>query len=415
MADIRIPLDLPEVKVEKVEERASGGWTITVESSLDSTTCRQCGREIRAFHGHDGWVEVRHLPILDKAVFIRYRPKRYRCHYCEGGPTTTQKLTWHEPPSPFTRAYEEHLLKALIHSTVQDVSQKEAVGYEAVMGVIDRLVQATVAWSRFSRIGVIGIDELALKKGQRDYAVLVSARLDNHELAILAVLPDRQKATVQAFLERIPAELKATIHTVCVDMFESYLQAAQAALPQAEIVVDRFHVAKLYSDMVDKVRRQQMAGLKKTLPKADYQALKGGHLAFRKHPAHLTQEEQALLDRLFTHLPQLHLLYGFREQLFTIFQTATAPQQAADDLKIWMFLVKEQAIEPLVPFLETLKRFWPFLLNFFSRRLSSGFVEGLNHKVRVLLARSFGLFNLDHLFQRLWLDLEGPRVFQYTH
>src|SRR5437763_16594001 len=122
MGDIRIPLDVPEVRVEKVEERQGGGWTITVESSLDSTVCRQCGREIKAFHGHDGWVEVRHLPILDKAVFIRYRPKRYRCPYCEGGPTTTQALRWHEPPSPFTRVNEEHLLKALIHSTVQDVS-----------------------------------------------------------------------------------------------------------------------------------------------------------------------------------------------------------------------------------------------------------------------------------------------------
>jgi len=415
MVDIRIPLDLPDVEVVKVEGRTRGGWTITVESTLETTKCRQCGREINAFHGHDGWVEVRHLPILDQMVFIRYQPKRYRCPYCEGGPTTTQSLSWHVPPSPFTRAYEEHLLKALIHSTVQDVSQKEGVGYDAVLGVMDRRVQATVNWSRFTRLGVIGIDELALKKGQRDYAVLVSARLDDDELTILAVLPDRQKATVQAFLDSIPEPLKATIHTVCVDMYESYLQAAQAALPQAEIVVDRFHVAKQYSETVDKVRRTEMARLKKTLPKEEYQTLKGSHVVFRKHPAHLDQDERTLLDRLFAYLPKLHLLYAFREQLFTIFQTASSPQQAADDLKTWIFLVKEQAIEPLLPFLDTLQRYWPFILNFFNRRLSSGFVEGLNHKVRVLLWRSFGLFKLDHLFQRLWLDLEGPRVFPCPH
>jgi transposase len=117
MGDIRIALDLPEVEVVKVEGRERGGWTITVESTLKTTKCRQCGREISAFHGHDGWVEVRHLPILDQAVFSRYQPKRYRCPYCAGGPTTTQVLSWHVPPSPFTRAYEEHLLKALIHET----------------------------------------------------------------------------------------------------------------------------------------------------------------------------------------------------------------------------------------------------------------------------------------------------------
>src|SRR5258708_22254723 len=140
MADIRIALDLPDVKVVKVEGRTSGGWTIRVESTLKTTKCRQCGRAISAFHGHDAWVEVRHLPILDQAVFIRYQPKRYRCPDCAGGPTTTQVLSWHVPPSPFTRAYEEHLLKALIHSTVQDVSPKEGVGYDSVLGVLDRRV-----------------------------------------------------------------------------------------------------------------------------------------------------------------------------------------------------------------------------------------------------------------------------------
>jgi transposase len=254
-----------------------------------------------------------------------------------------------------------------------------------------------------------------VKKGQRDYAVLVSARLADHELALLAVLPDRTAETVQAFLNNIPERLKATIHTVCVDMYESYLQAAQAVLPKADVVVDRFHVVKQYSEAVDKVRRQAMTRLKKTLHKADYQTLKGSHGVFRKHRADLKSDAQALLDRLFAHPPHLRLLYAFREYLFTIFQTAASPQQAEDDLKAWMFLVKEQALEVLFPFLETLQRYWPFILNFFKRRLTSGFVEGFNHKVRVLLWRSFGLFNLDRLFQRLWLDLEGSRVFGYAH
>ena len=56
------------------------------------------------------------------------------------------------PPSPFTRAYEEHLLKALIHSTVEDVSQKEGIGYDAVMGVLERRVSAQANWSGLSEL-----------------------------------------------------------------------------------------------------------------------------------------------------------------------------------------------------------------------------------------------------------------------
>ena len=80
-----------------------------------------------------------------------------------------------------------------------------------------------------------------------------------------------------------------------------------------------------------------------------------------------------------------------------------------------MFLVREQAITAFVPFLDTLERYWTSITNFFKRRLTSGFVEGLNNKIRVLTRRCFALFNLEHFFQRLWLDLEGYRAFGCTH
>jgi transposase len=86
-------------------------------------------------------------------------------------------------------------------------------------------------------------------------------------------------------------------------------------------------------------------------------------------------------------------------------------QQAQGHLKTWIFLVREQAITPFLPFLDTLERYWTSITNFFKRRLTSGFVEGLNNKIRVLTRRCFALFNLEHFSQRLWLDLEGYRAF----
>jgi transposase len=411
---IMIPLDLPEVCVLEVEVTGAG-YRITVESTVKGTRCRRCGREIEAVHGYNDWVEVQHLPIFDRAVFIRYRPKRYRCPYCEGGPTTTQEVSWHRPQSGFTKAFEEHLLKALINSTVRDVSLKEGLSYDAVLGVLERRIAGQVDWARFERLGVLGIDEIALKKGQRDYAVIVSARLEDESLAVLGVLGDRSQATVQAFLERIPARLKASIHTVCVDMYETYHQAVKAALPHADLVVDRFHVAKHYGAAADRVRKDALKQLKKTLPAAEYQTLKGSHRVFRKHRAALNPQEKALLERLFTYAPKLRLVYAFREYLFTIFETARSLQDAQTELSAWLFLVREQRIPGFEPFLKTLQHYWVAITNFFKRSLTSGFVEGLNNRIRVLTRRCFGLFNLTHFFQRLWLDLEGYRAFGYTH
>jgi transposase len=391
----------------EVSER---GYVISVESTQQGTRCGRCGRKIQVFHGYNDWVEVRHLAILDRAVYIRYRPKRYQCPYCEGGPTTTQTVSWHTPGSGMTKAYEQYVLKALIHSTIEDVSRKERLSYDRVLGVMERCVAAQVDWTGFKRLEVLGIDELAVKKGQRDYAVIISARFATGDLAVLGVLPDRQQATVQAFLNSIPAPLKATIHSVCIDMYEPYRLAVEAALPQADVVIDRFHVAEHYIDAADAVRKTTMKELKKTRPKAAYATLKGVHLVFRRHWATLASPDRALLERLFGYAPVLRLVYDFREGLFRIFETALSVDQATDDLKAWMFLVQQQHIPGFDAFVQTLQAHWVGILNFFKHRLTSGFVEGLNTKIRVLTRRCFGLFNLRHFFQRLWLDVEGYRV-----
>jgi len=104
---LTIPLDIPDVRVLNIEQNDRGDCTITVESTLEGTKCRQCGRELTELHGMDEALTLRHLPILGRRVYIRLRPKRYRCPWCEGGPTTTPQLSGYAAKSPHTKAYEK--------------------------------------------------------------------------------------------------------------------------------------------------------------------------------------------------------------------------------------------------------------------------------------------------------------------
>ena len=74
------------MQVRNVEQNERGEYTITIESTLEGTRCRQCGREITDLHGVDEAITLRHLPILGRPVYLRLRPKRYRCPSCEEGP-----------------------------------------------------------------------------------------------------------------------------------------------------------------------------------------------------------------------------------------------------------------------------------------------------------------------------------------
>jgi len=410
-AQVTIPLDIPDIRVLKTEINAQGELIITVESTKGGSLCHRCGRWTEKLHGYDDWVQIRHLPAFGRVTYLRYRPKRYRCATCEGQPTTTERLAWGASKSPHTAAYDAHVLLQLVNSTVEDVRLKEQLSYDSVLGVMERCISAQVDWSAYTTLGVLGLDEIALKKGHRDFVVIVTAHLSNAQIVILGVLPDRLKDTVLAFLRSIPAPLRHTIHTVCTDMYTGYIEAVRAALPTARIVIDRFHVVEKYHDAADTVRKQELKRLKATLPEEEYQQLHGHLWAFRKKPADLTPEEQQVLQRLFRLAPKLKLAYDLRQQLTATFEQHLSQKAAKIKIRAWIKRVQKSGLKGFDDFLKTLEHWWEEITNYFVARANSGFVEGFNNKLKVLKRRCYGIFNLKHLFQRIYLDLEGYGLF----
>jgi transposase len=149
---LQIPLDISDVKIEKVDTSTKKGFVITVISELKGTTCRCCGKPIDKFYGYSKEIMLRHLPILEKPVWLKIKPKRYQCPSCDNGPTTTQTCTWHDSKSPHTKAYEQWLLRELINSTITDVSMKRGIGEAAVEGIINRHIHQQVDWQKIKAI-----------------------------------------------------------------------------------------------------------------------------------------------------------------------------------------------------------------------------------------------------------------------
>lgn len=192
-AQISFPLDIPQVDVMSTKQTRDGKFIITVESRKGTTPCGICQKSIPCNYGHGQEIRLRHLAILSQETYIAIRPRRAQCPTCLHNPTTTQELGWYEQRSPHTKAYDKHLMKQLIGSTVADVSLKEKVGYDAVLGALQRQVNHEVNWGAVQNLGTIGIDEIADKKGRHSYRAVITARQDDGSVMILAVLPDRKK------------------------------------------------------------------------------------------------------------------------------------------------------------------------------------------------------------------------------
>jgi transposase len=347
------------------------------------------------------------LPILGRQTYICLRPKRYECPNCHGKPTTTQQLDWYTPRSSSTRAYEQQLLLSLVNSTIHDVSIKEAIGYEAIMGVLDRQMDRAINWEDFTRLDVIGIDEISLRKGHRNFVAIITARVESETL-ILGVLPDRKKATVVAFLRGMPKRLRQTIHSVCSDMYDGFVNAAKEVLGRhVKVVIDRFHVAKLYRSGLDGLRKQELHRLKHELCEADYDQLKGAMWALRKSEDDMTDKDQDVLVCLFEHSPLLQTAYNLCGELTSIFDMHMSKRKGKSQLRKWMRKVRASALSCFDGFVTTLETHLDDIANYFINRHTSGFVEGFNNKLKVIKRRCYGISNVTHLFQRIQLDLYG--------
>ena len=409
---ISIPLDIDGVAVDRVDMTAAGELHVYVKSTIEGTHCHHCGHELKAIHDYGREVKLRHLSILGMPTYIIIRPRRYRCDRCEGKPTTTQRLPWYDQRTSTTRAFADHVLNMLVNSTVYDVSHKEKIGCDTIEDIIAREIGVAINWSRFTQLPKLGIDEISLKKGHRDFATIVTVRTEKGKVELLGVLDNREKETVKQFFLSIPKPLRDTVREVCSDLYEGFTEAAREVFGENVIITaDRFHVAKLYREVVDDIRIKEMRRLQKELSEEAYEKLKGAMWIIRKSPSDIEDEELDTLQALFTYSPTLKLAYLCACALTEIFDKPVTKTEGKEMIRAWMAVVRNANLSEFDKFLHTLEEKLDLITNYFVNRQSSGFIEGINHKTRVLIGRCYGLFNRVHLFQRLTLDLGGHETY----
>jgi len=402
-------LDLPGTKVTNHTITDEAVY-IYVESTDNKVLCVKCNKETRS-KGLGQEVKLRHLPILGKPCYLLIKPKRGICDNCKDGPTTNQRLDWYEYKSRYTKAYEAHVLFSLVNSTVSDVSIKENLGADAIDGILNRRIDSKIDWKTVNSIGLLGIDEISLRKGHQDYVTIITSRLKN-KTRILGVTKGREKHKISSFLCGIPKNKKRTIIGVCCDMYDGYVNAAKESLGKSiPIIVDRFHVAKLYRKSLVNLRKLELARLRRVLTKEKYQSLSEAIKILKRNKEFVTKDESKTLKLLFKHSPSLKLAHKLCCQLTGIFNSMIGKRKAKNKINAWVSKVESSEITCFNTFLKTINKYKDEIVNYFKGRNTSGFVEGFNNKVKVLKRRCYGIFDENSLFRRLFIDCSGYEIF----
>lgn len=403
-----IDLNLSDIKIKSIKQDATGHYHIYVSCTANTGQCTQCGKKLSKSHGQCEESVIEHLPILEKRVFIHVRWPRFMCEDC--GVTSAFRPGWLNTTGQMSLAFEDYVLKSLINSTIKDVSEKLRLTEDAIQGIANRRIQTDYDWTEASP-KAIGLDEIALRKGHQHYLTIITDISVPGATRIIAVIDGRKKEDVMPFLKRIPDRVLLNLESLCVDMSASYIPALKERINDDtffnEIVtIDRFHVAKLVGEKVDKQRIKLTRKLKEEL-KGDDEALekiKGTMWPFRHHAKDLTEAQAQQLDELFKYSDSLKQVYDLRESLYAIFEAQDLTKPTAKEaIDAWL----EQAgtHEAFVGFIKTYRNFEDVILNYFTHRRSSGPVEGMNNKLKVIKRRGYGFRSVANFAKRVFLDI----------
>ena len=167
------------------------------------------------------------------------------------------------------------------------------------------------------------------------------------------------------FFQSIPDELKQTVKQVCTDMYDGFVNAAVEVFGQKKIVVDRYHIAKLYRQPLDDLRIKEMKRIKSEVSDEDYAELRGVMWILRKQHECLTETDKSKLTLLYRHSPLLKKAHHQALKLTHIFNTHSNRKSAIAKIDRWMSQVEKSELSCFDRFIGSLTKCKASIVNFF--------------------------------------------------
>jgi transposase len=263
MATVTIDLDLPPGITVTTYERHADSHAFEVAWPLpERCRCDACGREDQArLEFRDRVQVVRDLDLWGQPSFWVYQPPFYRCPWCHHRQAVLPPFKRRD--TSYTYRFEQHVLRLLIGSTEEEVARRLGIAAETVGFIVRNQLHDAKA-KQVDPLRVItdvGIDELSLKKRHKLYVTLLTDLTDPERPEVLSVAAGRDEAAAQTCLAKLSEGQRRQITTYRADMAPAFHAACQAALPNAQAVIDRFHVAKQFNAAIDGQRKKNHSGV----------------------------------------------------------------------------------------------------------------------------------------------------------
>lgn len=395
-------------RVDDVQLRLEAGEVVVrLGREEGELRCPTCGAVAPGYdHRERQW---RHLDTCQYRTIVQAAVPRVRC---PAHGVVQVALPWADGGARFTALFEALVIDWLRVASVAAVARRLRLSWDEVAAIQARAVRRGLARRQREPLTHLGIDETSFQK-RHEYVTVIS---DLQRKTVVYVADDRREESLAAFYLGLPPAERAALYAVCMDMWRPYIAATRRHVPDADrkIAFDRFHVARLLGEAVDRVRRQEH----KRLRRAGDERLARTRYWWLTNPAHLDAQRWREFEPLRQSTLETARAWAIKELARTLWGYRRRGW-AAKAWKRWLAWALRCRLTPMRKAAESIRKYLWGILNAITLGLTNARAEGLNARIQQIKRMACGYRNRERFRNAIYFHLGGldlyPTEAKLTH
>ena len=351
----------------------------------EALKCPECGQTCP---GYDSG-ETRRWRHLDSMQFMTYLEAALpRCQCPEHGVRSTE-VPWAKQRDRFTLLFSAFAIQVLLSCrNIRQATRLLRLDWKAAHRIMESAVEHGLTERDLSGLRKVGMDEKMVRCGVGFASVLCDVERGH----IIEMTPGRTQAAAEACWKPVPREVAEKVACAAVDMSAAYQAAVRKQAPNAEVVVDKFHVAQLMNQAVDNTRRQEQ----EERAKEGHHDLKHTRYLWLFDPNHLTDDQCRRFEEAFAVARKTAKAWTLKEALAEMWMCPDRAS-AAEYFRRWHVKAVRSGLPDVARVARSLKRNLQGILAYFTHWISNAGAEGLNSLIQSLQSAARGYRNFANL------------------
>jgi len=322
-------------------------------------------------------------------VFLDFEARRVTCRHC--GTVKRERLSFLADNPLYTKRFAHYVGRRCRQATIKDIAQELNLDWDTVKTLEKQYMRAQLARAGKPGPKAIGIDEISIRKGHT-YRIVVSDLIRGRPIWFGGA--DRSEASMRQFYDWLGKNKAKRIRLAVMDMWKPFRTVTNERAPQAAILFDKFHVLRHLGEALDQVRKTEYA----RLTGKERRYIKGQKYTLLSHRENLTLDGRKALKTLLAANKRLNTAYLLKESFGSLW-SYEREGWARRFFENWRASLKWQRLAPYEKFADMIDRHWDGIAAYCrpENKVSLGFVEGLNNKIRVIQRRAYGLRDEEYL------------------